>query len=123
MMKKINGNKDFVLKVKDYYDKNGIGENVPVYIDYFTLKNGFLDMSNTNTNYTTYNSKIQDSTHFFICDYQELPKFIDVNGNERKPKIDELKAYCDGKEYDVLYIDNVQELNYHYEIYLQYKGV
>lgn len=122
-MKKINGNKDLVLKVKDYYDKNEIGENIPAYVDYFTLKNGFLDMSNTNTNYTTYNAKIQDSTHFFICDYQELPTFIDIKGNERKPKIDELKAYCDEKEYEVLYIDNVQELNYHYEIYLQYKGV
>lgn len=120
-MKKIGGNIDLILKRKNGYIKNEIGEKIPKLVDYKTL-HGFLDMSNTNTTHTIYNAKIQESTHYFICDYVELPTFIDEKGNERKATINELKAYCNDKEFDVLWIDNPMELNYQYEIYLEYKG-
>jgi len=121
-MGKIGGNIDLILKVEGSYKKNKIGENTPVLVDYFTL-HGFLDMASTNTTHSTYNAKIQDSTHYFICDYVELPTFKDSNGLERKPMIDELKAVCNGKEYDVLWIDDPMELHKHLEIYLEYIGV
>lgn len=121
-MKKIGGNVDLVLKVKNSYQKNSIGENIPKLVDYLTIR-GFLDMANTNTSHTTYNAKIQDSSHYFICDYVEFPTFVDDKGIERKPKIDELRAYCNEKEFDVSWIDDPMELHKHLEIYLEYLGV
>lgn len=120
-MKKIGGNIDLVLMRKDGFKANEIGEKEPYYVDYITLQ-GFLDMSNTNTSHSTYNAKIQDSTHYFICDYIELPTFVDEKGDKRKATANDLKAYCNGKEFDVLWIDNPMELNYHYEIYLEHLG-
>ncbi len=120
-MKKIGGNIDLVLKRKDGYIKNEIGEQIPKYIDYKTFR-GFLDMANTNTSHSTYSAKIEESTHYFICDYEELPDFVDADGITRKATINELKAYCNNKEFDVLWLDNPMELNYQYEIYLEYKG-
>ena len=117
----MGGNIDLVLKRKDGFTTNDIGEKIPNYIEYITL-HGFLDMANTNTSHSTYNAKLQESTHYFICDYVELPTFTDESGNVRKATINELKAYCNDKEYDVLWLDNPMELNYHYEIYLEYKG-
>lgn len=121
-MKSIDGNIELVLKRKSSFDKNEIGENVPKLVDYMTFK-GFLDMANTNTTHAVYNAKMQDSTHYFICDYKELETFIDDKGVEKKPRIDELVAYCNDKEFDVLWVDNPMELNYHLEFYLEYKGV
>ena len=120
-MKKIGGNIDLVLKRKDGFTTNDIGEKIPNYIEYITL-HGLIDMANTNTSHSTYNAKLQESTHYFICDYVELPTFEDESGKVRKATINELKAYCNDKEYDVLWLDNPMELNYHYEIYLEYKG-
>ena len=120
-MKKIGGNTDLILKRKDVFIKNEIGEQIPNYVEYKTF-HGFLDMANADASHSTYNAKIEESTHYFICDYEELPDFIDNEGNTRKATINELKAYCNNKEYDVLWIDNPMELNYHYEIYLSYKG-
>lgn len=120
-MKKIGGNIDLILKRKDGFITNDIGEQIPSYIDYKTFQ-GFLDMANANTSHSTYNAKIEESTHYFICDYEELPSFIDNEGKTRKATINELRAYCNSKEFDVLWIDNPMELNYQYEIYLEYKG-
>ena len=52
--------------------KNEIGESVPIWNDVMDLK-GFLDLSGETTNRTTYNAKIQESTHIFICDYKPIP--------------------------------------------------
>ena len=121
-MKKIGGNIELVLKCKNGFETNEIGEKIPSYIDYITLK-GFLDMSNTNTSHSTYNAKIQDSTHYFICDYVELPCIKDEKGNLRKPVANDLKATCNGKEFDVLWVDNPMDgCAFVYEIYLEYKG-
>lgn len=120
-MKKIGGNIDLVLKRKNGFETNEIGEKIPSYIEYITL-HGFLDMASSNTIHSTYNAKLEDSTHYFICDYVEFPEFKDEKGITRKALANDLKAYCNGKEYEVLGIDNPMELNYHYEFYLEYKG-
>ena len=120
-MKKIGGNIDLVLKRKDGFTTNEIGERIPNYVDYITL-HGFLDMANNNTGHSTFNAKVQDSSHYFVCDYVEFPVFVDEKGLSRVATPNDLKGFCNGKEYDVLWIDNPMELNYQYEIYLEYKG-
>lgn len=108
-MKKIGGNIDLILKIKSQ-TKNGIGENKTEWIDYKTIR-GFLDFTNEGTGRTSFNSKIIESTHVFICDYVEIDK-----------KVTELKAFCNNQEFDVTYIDNPMNLNYHLEIFLDYVG-
>ncbi len=109
----IGGNKVLKLKRKTGgYTLNAIGERIPEVVDFISLT-GFLDLSGESTKYTTFNSKIQESDHVFICDYVKFP--LQVNTNE-------LTAEVDGKAYDVMLVDNPMELNKHYEIFLRYVG-
>lgn len=113
----ISGNTVLSIKRKTgKYTKNTVGENVPEVTQYIDLY-GFLDLSNVDTKYTVFNTKLQESDHLFICDYVELPL---VEG--RKPKTSELVASNNGDEYDIILIDNPMNLNKHLEIYLRYKG-
>ena len=105
----IGGNINLNLK-KKVTSKNEIGENTIQWVDYKTIR-GFLDFMSETTGRTNFNSKIVESTHVFVCDYVEI--------NE---SIKELKAYCNGKEFDITYIDNPMFLNKHLEIFLKYIG-
>lgn len=105
----IGGNVDLILKQKTT-TKNGIGESITSWVDYKTI-HGFLDFMSESTGRTNFNSKIVESTHVFICDYVEIDK-----------KENELKAYCNGKEYDITYIDDPMYLHKHLEIFLEYIG-
>lgn len=115
-MDRIGGNIACELRNKSGYTNNSIGEKIPSESLLTTLY-GFLDLVNGDSKYTVYNSKIQESTHIFICDYQELPLVDD-----RKVKASDLKAYINGSQYDVTLLDNPMELNKHWEIYLKYVG-
>lgn len=110
-MIKIGGNIAAQLQVKTT-SKNAIGESVPKWETRHTLT-GFLDLANGDSRYTTYNAKIQESTHYFICDYVPLAKDI-------LPETS--RMLINGKTYDVMVIDNPMEMNYHLEIYLKYTG-
>lgn len=113
----IGGNTYLSLKVKTKeYVLNEIGERVPKTNEYMQLW-GFLDLSTVDTKHTIYNTKIEESDYIFICDYKELEK---VDGEI--PKTFQLTATCNNKEFDVLLIDDPQELHEHFEIYLRYKG-
>ena len=68
---------------------------------------GFLDLISGDSKYETYNGKIQESTHVFICDY--TPLGVSVNA----------RLIVDGKNYDVMLIDNPMNLNRQLEIYLK----
>lgn len=105
----IGGNVDLILKSKTV-TKNSIGENVMSWVDYKTI-HGFLDFMTEATGRTNYNSKIVESDHVFVCDYVEIDK-----------KEAELKAYCDGKEFDIKYIDDPMKLHKQLEIFLKYIG-
>ena len=89
--------------------KNEYGEKEQSYVDYIKLK-GFLDLQSGNAQYN-YNAKIVESTHVFICDYQK----IDITEENSRMVID-------GKVYEITYIDNPMNLNYHLEFYLNYIG-
>lgn len=115
-MRKIGGNTVCELKVKDSFYVNDIGERVAPEILYYTLT-GYLDFSNGDSKYTSFNAKIQESTHVFVCDFVALPLL-----NNKKVKATDLKAYINGNVYDVLILDNPMELNKQLEIYLKYTG-
>ena len=108
-MKKIGGNTDLVLKIKSQTE-NEIGEKVTEWVNYKTI-HGFMDFMSESTGRGSYNSKIVESTHVFICDY------IDINKS-----VTELTAFHNNKEYEITYIDNPMGLNYHLEIFLKYLG-
>ena len=93
---------------------NEIGEAVEQETLVLTL-NGWLDLSGSDSRYTTYNAKTEQSTHIFVADWVQLPETI-VPENCR--------LRCGGKQYDVLDIDNPMEMGdgSQLEIYLRYTG-
>lgn len=107
----IDGNITARLQVKSGI-KNDIGEKV---LGWTTVQPlfGFLDLSSGDSKYSSYDAKIQESTHIFICDYVPIDGKIN-NENSR--------MLINGKTYDVMLIDNPMELNKHLEIYLKYTG-
>lgn len=72
---------------------------------------GFLDLSGGDSKYSSYSAKIQESTHVFVADYQELSVTAENS-----------RLIVDGKVYDVMLIDDPMELHQHLEIYLKYTG-
>ena len=100
------------LQLKSGTVKNEIGEVVPQFTTLHTL-NGWLDYSTGESNRTSYDAKIQESTHVFICDYVPLDSRITAENS---------RMIINGKKYDVMVIDNPMELNQHLEIYLKFTG-
>lgn len=113
-MKGIGGNKKGLIQVKDGFHRSSIGESVPVWTDAITLK-GWLDLQTGDTRTSTYNAKIEESTHVFIADYQVLPDVI-TNENSR--------MIINEKIYEIKYIDNPMEMESgsQLEIYLKFTG-
>lgn len=108
-MKNIGGNTDLILKTRKQA-KNEIGEEVTTWENYKTI-NGFIDFMSESTGRGSFNSKIVESTHVFVCDYVDIDKSV----------ID-LMAYHNNKEYEITYIDDPMGLHYHLEIFLKYIG-
>lgn len=113
-MKKINGNIDVEIKVKTT-TKNKLGEQVEAWETVDTLKNGVLSLSSGDSKYIPYYAKIQESTHVYLADYKVLDERI-------KAETSRIFVPKTNKWYDVMLIDNVEELDTHYEIYLKYVG-
>jgi hypothetical protein len=89
---------------------NAIGEAVQ---EWETVQNitGWLDLSSGDSKYTTFNAKIQESTHIFIADYVAL----DV-------KAENSQLVVNGGRYDVMLIDDPMGMHKQLEIYLKYTG-
>lgn len=110
-MANIGGNKK--IKLQTYLTTtNDIGEKVQEWLDVVEII-GWLDLSAGDSKYT-FNAKIQESTHIFICDYVALESSIQA---ENTRVIDE-----DGKIYDVTLIDDPLSMHKQLEIYLKYVG-
>ncbi len=105
----IGGNIEARIQVKTT-EKNEIGERVPSWKTIAILW-GYLDFMGQSTNSTNFKTKLEESTHIFICDYVELEKNVE---NKRMLINDEV--------YDITFIDNPMNLNKHLEIFLEYKG-
>ena len=92
--------------------KNAIGEMVKSWKDAQTLT-GWLDLAGGNSNYTTYASKVQESTHVFLADYAPLADGIQAETS---------RMTIDGRAYDITLIDDPMGLHMQLEIYLKYTG-
>lgn len=120
-MKGIGGNTKGTFQVKKFtkdergrYIRNAIGETVMDWEDAQTIK-GWLDLSGGESRYTTYNAKIQESTHIFIADYVQLDERITAEN---------ARMQVNGKVYDITLIDNPMEMGSgsQLEIYLKFVG-
>jgi head-tail adaptor len=112
-MKGIGGNTKAIIQVFTNA-KNDIGEQVKTWTDVQTIK-GWLDLQSGDSRYTTFNAKIQESTHIFIADYVTLDSKITAEG---------ARLVIGGKHYDILLIDNPMEMQSgsQLEIYLRFTG-
>lgn len=111
-MKKIGGNITAFLQLKTGTVRNEIGEAVPQWTTMHTIT-GFLDLSAGDSRYSTYDAKIQESTHIFICDYLALDNRI---------KAENSRLIVNSKTYDIMLIDDPMELHRQLEFYLKYTG-
>lgn len=108
----IGGNVTAIIQAYSDVTANAIGETKPNWKNVQTLR-GWLDLSSGESRYNTYNAKVQESTHIFLCDYVPLHASI---------KAEQSRMLINGKRYDIMLIDNPMEMNQHYEIYLKYTG-
>lgn len=93
--------------------KNAIGEGVKAWTTVQTLV-GWIDLMNGEAKYTSFNSKIQESTHVFVSDYYDLDPSIKA---ENSRLVDE-----DGLIYDITLIDDPMKLHKQLEILLKFTG-
>lgn len=107
----VGGNIYASLQVKNEGQKNSIGARENQWIDKTTLF-GWLDLSSGDSKHTTYNAKIQESTHIFICDYSDLAGATSENA----------RMIIRGQVYEIMLIDNPMNMNEHLEIYLRFIG-
>ncbi len=112
-MRGIGGNLVATIQVPTI-TKNAIGEQIETWEDVQTIK-GWLDLSGGNSGYTSYDAKIQESTHLFIADFVQLDSRIHAENS---------RVIINGKRYDVMLIDNPMEMGSgsQLEIYLKYTG-
>lgn len=112
-MRGIGGNINAQIQVAKA-TKNEIGELVNSWEDVQSLR-GWIDLSSGDSRYSTFNAKIQESTHIFICDYAPLQSGIDAETS---------RMVINGKSYDILLIDNPMEMGSgsQLEFYLRYTG-
>lgn len=139
----IGGNIVATIQLNKVDGKNAIGEGIVNWLNVAQI-NGWLDFISGEAKYNTFNAKIEESSHVFICDYtKDLEKLyylldgsgdyiFDVNnctirtatGDEVADKVTSENSRMIIKEqvYDIVYIDNPMELNQHFEFYLKLVG-
>ena len=98
----IGGNVTAELQTKTI-TVNPIGEQEEKWSTVKTLK-GYLDLISGDSKYENYNTKLQESTHVFICDY--TPLRVSVSS----------RLIVDGNTYDIMLIDNPMGLKRQLEI-------
>lgn len=115
-MKGIGGNLKATIQVNTGTTRNEIGEHVKTWTDVQTIK-GWLDLQSGDSRYTTFNAKIQESTHIFICDYVELDKRITAENSRLLLGSGEAALV-----YDIILIDDPMEMHQQLEFYLKFTG-
>jgi hypothetical protein len=92
--------------------ENEIGEGEKTWVDKFSPA-GWLGLQSGDSDYTKHNTKIEESTHVFLCDFHSgVYALADQN----------VRAIIKGFVYDVLLIDNPDEMDEQLEIYLRRVG-
>ena len=106
----IGGSTIAQIQVKSGTVTTAIGEKVTAWKTLNTIS-GWLDLSAGESRYSTYDTKIQESTHVFISDWVMLDA-----------EAENCRMIINNKLYDVLLIDNPMEMDRQLEIYLRYVG-
>lgn len=134
----IGGNTYALLQVKGEGVKNSVGACEYDWIDCTSLL-GWLDLSTGDSKRMTFNAKIQESTHIFLCDFTSLKalstkwvwnpfNFLTgiINSAEQERTVDvtsdNARMVIQGLVYEILLIDNPMNMNEHLEIYLRFIG-
>ena len=107
----IGGNVLAEIKIRSTIP-NEIGGTSKVWTTAQSIK-GWLDLTSGDSKYSSFNAKIQESTHVFVADYVPLDERI---------KAENSRMVVNGNVYDVLLIDDPMEMHKQLEIYLKYTG-
>ena len=92
--------------------QNSIGESEKTWADAFTVR-CWLGLQAGDSKYTTFNAKLEESTHVALCDYHAgVYALADQD----------TRMIIKGFVYDVLLIDNPDEMDEQLEIYLRKVG-
>ena len=116
----IGGNIEAVLQINVPME-NEIGSVVDTWHDVWSNK-GFIDLSSGDSKHTTFDAKIQESTHIFICDYKPIPEALEIEGNLVRVSPENARMVANSQRFDVMLMDNPMNLNKQWEIYLKYTG-
>lgn len=92
--------------------KNDIGEAVKTWADAFAVR-GWLGLQSGESKYTSFSAKLEESTHVFLCGY---------NAAVYAAADKDCRMIIKGMVYDVLLIDNPDEMDKQLEIYLRKVG-
>ena len=118
-MARIGGNINGIIQTKST-EKNEIGEAEKNWSDSFTLC-GWLGLQSGDSKYNNFNAKLEESTHVFICDYDADVYALTIP-DEKTKTIPDCRMIIKRMVYDVLLIDNPDEMNEQLEIYLRKVG-
>lgn len=111
-MANIGGNITATIQIKSEVIQNEIGEREQSWTDAFSTI-GWLGLQNGDSKYQNFNAKIEESTHVFLCDFHTgIYALADQD----------TRMIIKGYMYDVLLIDNPDEMNEQLEIYLRKVG-
>lgn len=108
----IGGNLAAIIQTKEQSSKNAIGESVHLWKDAFHCI-GWLGLQSGESKYSSFNAKLEETTHVFLCDYHS-----GIYGLAAQ----DTRMMIKGFVYDVLLIDNPDEMNEQLEIYLRRVG-
>jgi len=126
----MGGNITVQLQMQAGHTTNEIGSRAPVWHDVPVYMpgskepglTGFLDLSGETTSRSTFNAKIQESTHIFICDYVPIPAVVEIEGVPVRVTTENIRIVAQGQPYDIMLMDNPMFLNKQWEIYLKFTG-
>lgn len=111
-MANIGGNITGTIQKKSSSVKNAIGEAEIKWVDAFR-QIGWLGLQAGEQKRSTFNAKIEESTHVFLCDYHSgIYALADQD----------TRMIIKGIVYDVTLIDNPDEMDEQLEIYLKRVG-
>ena len=110
-MANIGGNITGIIQNKTT-KKNAIGESEQTWADAFS-SDGWLGMQSGEKRRATFNAKIEESSHVFLCDFH--PGIYALADKDTRMIIK-------GIVYDVTHIDNPDEMDEQLEIYLRRVG-
>lgn len=117
----IGGNTTAHLQVQAGHTRNEVGVRVPKWHDVVELE-GWIDLQSGSSPHTTYNAKIQESTHVFVGDYKPIPATLEVDGQIVQVCAENARMVADSQRYDVMVIDDPMGLHEQLEIFLKYTG-